>query len=69
MDPPTGSIRLVRAGRRRIFSEPVGRWQFFRKHYLGTPFRMCAKPSAEWRERSGPGWDPRAPGWLRGGIP
>ncbi len=28
-----------------------GRWQFFRKHYLGTPFRHIREAKRKWRER------------------
>jgi FkbM family methyltransferase len=28
-----------------------GRWQFFRKHYLGTPFRHFRETKRKWRER------------------
>jgi FkbM family methyltransferase len=40
-----------------------GRWQFFRKHYLGTPFRHVRETKRKWREwlLRKLGRDPRAP--------
>jgi FkbM family methyltransferase len=29
----------------------LGRWQFLRKHYLGTPFRHLRETKRKWRER------------------
>lgn len=42
---------------------PFGRWQFFRKHYLGTPFRHVRETKRKWREGLWRklSWDPRAP--------
>ncbi len=40
-----------------------GRWQFFREHYLGTPFRHFRETKRKWREWIWRklGMDPRAP--------
>lgn len=40
-----------------------GRWQFFRKHYLGTPFRHIRETKRKWREwlLIKLGRDPRSP--------
>jgi len=40
-----------------------GRWQFFRKHYLGTPFRRIRETKRKWRERlwTKLGWPTEAP--------
>lgn len=32
-----------------INAGPTGRWQFFRKHYLGLPFRHLREASRRWR--------------------